>query len=132
VGVLCRNSDPTPDPPRTEFFWRLNPSLNKVKKIRFRDDGHMITSEQKLVVGIDRWDGRSNDALSLPLRSHCNLSGGTSGFRNSEKQRSGRGKSEVRAWKSKRHVSTIINGLLSSDIISKVLDYLWSNFILDS
>jgi hypothetical protein len=73
-----------------------------VKKIRFRDNGHMITSERKLVVGVDGRDDWSNDALSLPLGSHCNLSGGTSGFRNLEKQRSGRGKSEVRARKSKK------------------------------
>jgi hypothetical protein len=123
MGDLCRNSDPTPHPPRTEFFWRQNPSLNEVEKIRFRDNGHMITSEQKLAVGIDGRDDRSNDALPLPLGSRCNLSGGTSGLRNSEKQRSGRGKSEVRARKSKMHVGMSINGLLGSGITSKVLDH---------
>jgi hypothetical protein len=123
MGVLCRNSDPTPDPPRTEFFWRQNPSLNKVEKIRLRDNGHMITSEWKLAVGIDGRDDRSSDALSLPFGRHCNLSGGTSGLSNLEKQRSGRGKSEVRARKSKSHVGTSINGLLGSDITSKVTDH---------
>jgi hypothetical protein len=59
----------------------------------------MITTERKLVVGIDGRDDRSSDALSLSLGSHCNLSGETCGFRNLEKQRSGRGKSEVRAQK---------------------------------
>jgi hypothetical protein len=94
-----------------------------VKKIRFRDDGHMITSEGKLAVGVDGRDDWSNDALSLPFGSHCNLSGRTSGLKNSEKQRSGRGKSEVRAWKSKRHVGMSINGLLRSGITSKVPDH---------
>jgi hypothetical protein len=88
MGVLCWNSDPMVGPPRTEFLWRQNPSLNEVKKIRFRDNGHMIISERKLAVGIDGWDDRSNDALPLPLGSHCNLSGRTSGLRNSGKQRS--------------------------------------------
>jgi hypothetical protein len=120
MGVLPRDNDPTPDPSRTEFFWRQNPSLNKVKKIRFRDNGNMITSERKLDVGIDGRDDRSNDALPLLLGSHCNLSGGTSGLRNSEKQRSGRGKSEDRARKSKRLVDTSINGLIGLDITSKV------------
>jgi hypothetical protein len=69
-----------------------NPNLKKVEKIRFRDDRHMITSERKLDVGVDGRDGRSNNALPLPLGSHCNLLGGTSGLRNLEKQRSGRGK----------------------------------------
>jgi hypothetical protein len=76
------------DPPRTEFLWRQNPNLNKVEKIRFRDGRHMITSKQKLVVGIDGWDDRSNSALPLPLGSQCNLSDRTSRLRNSEKQRS--------------------------------------------
>ena len=83
----------------------------------------MVTSKRKLAVGIDGQNDRNNDALSLPLGSHRNLSGGTSGLRNSEKRRSGRGKSEVRAWKSKRHVSMSINGLLRSGITSKVPDH---------
>jgi hypothetical protein len=82
----------------------------------------MITSERKLAVGIDGRNDRSNYAMSLPLGGHRNLSGGTSGLRNSEKQRRGRGKSEVRARKSKRHVGMIINGLNKS-ITSKVLDH---------
>jgi hypothetical protein len=83
----------------------------------------MITSERKLAVGIDGRNDRSNDALSLPLGSHRNLSGGTSRLRNSKKRRSGRGKSEVRARKSKRHVGMSINGLLRSGIASKVPDH---------
>ena len=67
VSIFYRNSDPTTDPPRTEFLWQQNPSLNKVKKIRFRDDRHMITSERKLAVGVDGRDDRSNGALPLPL-----------------------------------------------------------------
>jgi hypothetical protein len=57
----------------------------------------MITSEWKLAVGIDGRNDRSNGALSLPLGSHRNLSGGMSGLKNSEKQRSCRAKREVRA-----------------------------------
>jgi hypothetical protein len=83
----------------------------------------MITNERKLAVGIDGRDDRSNDALSLPLGGPRNLSGGTSGLRNSEKQRSDRGKSEVRARKSKGHVGMSINGLLRSAITSKVPDH---------
>ena len=33
VGVLCRNSDTEPDPPRTEVFRRQKPSLHKMQKI---------------------------------------------------------------------------------------------------
>jgi hypothetical protein len=89
MGVLCQNSDPMIDPPRIEFLGWQNPSLNKVKKIRFRDNRQMVTSKQKLAVGIDGRDDHSSDALPLPLGSHCNLSGGTSGLKNLEEQRSG-------------------------------------------
>jgi hypothetical protein len=123
MGVLCQNSDPTIDPPRTEFLWRQNPSLNEVEKIKFKDNGRVITSKWKLAIEIDGRDDRSNDALPLSLGSHCNLSGRTSGLRNSRKQRSGWGKSEVRARKSKKHVGVSINGFLGSGIISKVPDH---------
>jgi hypothetical protein len=59
-----------------------------MKKIRLRDNRHMITSKWKLAVGIDERDDHSNDAMPLLLGSHCNLSGGMSRLRNSEKQRS--------------------------------------------
>jgi hypothetical protein len=32
VGIFCRNSDPTANPPRAELFWRKN-SINKVEEI---------------------------------------------------------------------------------------------------
>jgi hypothetical protein len=89
MGILCRNSDPVADPPRTKFLWWKNPNLLKVEKVRFEDNRLVITSKQKLAVGIDGRDDRSNDALPLPLGSHCNLSGGMSGLRISGKQRRG-------------------------------------------
>jgi hypothetical protein len=54
VGVFCRNSDPTADPPRTELLRRKNSNRNEMKKVRFRDNGHMVTCERQLTVGIDR------------------------------------------------------------------------------
>jgi hypothetical protein len=83
----------------------------------------VITNEWKLAVGIDGQNDRSNNVLSLPLGSHRNLSSGTNGLRNSEKRRSSRGKSEVRAWNSKRHIGMSIYGLLRSGITSKVPDH---------
>jgi hypothetical protein len=87
--VLYRNSDPAVDPPRTEFLWWQNPNLNKVEKVRFGDNRHVITSKRKLVVGVDGRDNRSNDVVPLPLGSHCNLLGGVSGLRILGKQRRG-------------------------------------------
>jgi hypothetical protein len=58
MGILCQNSDPAADSPRTEFLWRQNPNLNKVK-VGFRDNRHVITSKRKLAVGIDGRDDGS-------------------------------------------------------------------------
>jgi hypothetical protein len=88
MSVLCRNSDTAADPPRTELFWKLNPNLNKMEKVGFRDNRHVVTSEWKLTVGVDRRDDCSSGALHLPLGSHHDLSGGTSGLGISGKQRS--------------------------------------------
>jgi hypothetical protein len=33
VGVLCWNSHPALDSPRTQFFWRQNPTFHKMQKI---------------------------------------------------------------------------------------------------
>jgi hypothetical protein len=53
VGVFCRNSDPTADPPRTELLRRKNSDGYEMEKVRFRDNRHMVTCERQLTVGID-------------------------------------------------------------------------------
>jgi hypothetical protein len=88
MGVLCRNSDRAADSPSTELFSRQNPNLNKVEKVIFGDNRHVVTSKWKMVVGVDGRDDRSNDVLSLPLGSHRNLSGRMSGLTILGKQRS--------------------------------------------
>jgi hypothetical protein len=53
MSVLCWNSDPTADPLGTELLWRKNPDRYKMEKVRFRDNGHMVTCERQLTVGVD-------------------------------------------------------------------------------
>jgi hypothetical protein len=89
MSVLCRNSDIAVDPPRKELLWKQNPTLNKMEKVIFGDNRHVVTSKWKLVVGVDGRDDCSNGALPLPLVSHHYLLGGMSGLRISGKQRSG-------------------------------------------
>jgi hypothetical protein len=55
----------------------------------------MITSEWKLTVGIDERDERNDDALSLPLGSHRNLSGRTSGLKYSESREAAEEKEDL-------------------------------------
>jgi hypothetical protein len=89
MGILCRNGDAATNPPKVEIFWKQNPNVNKMKEVRFQNDGHMVTNEWHLAVGVNRRDERSNGALPLPLRRHHNLSGGTSRIEISGKLRSG-------------------------------------------
>jgi hypothetical protein len=51
MGILCRNSKPMANPPRTEFSWRKNPDRYEVEKFSFRNDGHVVTCERQLAVG---------------------------------------------------------------------------------
>jgi hypothetical protein len=53
VGVLCRNSDPTANPPREELLRRKNSDGNEMKKVGFGDNRHMVTCEGQLTVGIN-------------------------------------------------------------------------------
>jgi hypothetical protein len=53
VSVFCQNSDPTANPPRTEFLRRKNSDGYKVEKVRFRNNRHVVTCERQLAVGID-------------------------------------------------------------------------------
>jgi hypothetical protein len=80
MSVLYRNSDTAADPPRTELLRKQNLNLNEMKKVGFRDDKHVVTSEWKLAVGVDGRDDCSSSALPLPLGGHRDLSGGTSGL----------------------------------------------------
>jgi hypothetical protein len=56
VGVFCRNSDPTADPPRTELLRRKNSDGYEMEKVGFRDNRHVVTCEGQLTIGIDRRD----------------------------------------------------------------------------
>jgi hypothetical protein len=52
MGILYRNSKPMANPPRTEFSWRKNPDRYEVEKFSFRNDGHVVTCERQLAVGV--------------------------------------------------------------------------------
>jgi hypothetical protein len=53
VGILCRNSDPVANPPRTKLFRGKDPDGHKVEKVRLGDNRHMVTCERQLAVGVD-------------------------------------------------------------------------------
>jgi hypothetical protein len=87
--ILCQNGDAAANPPRAKLFWKQNPNVDKMKEVGFRNNGHVVTHERQLAVGVDRRDDCSKGALRLPLRRHRSLAGGTSRIKISGKQRSG-------------------------------------------
>jgi hypothetical protein len=87
MGILCRDSNPTANPPRTKLLRRKNSDIDKVEKIRLRNNRHMITCKRQLAVEIDRRNDRSSRILVLPLDRHRNLAGGLSESEIKGKQR---------------------------------------------
>ena len=79
VSVFCRNSDPTTDPPRTEFLWRKDSDGYEMEKVGFRDNRYVVTCERQLTVGIDRRNDCDGRTLGFPLGRHLNLAGERSG-----------------------------------------------------
>jgi hypothetical protein len=73
VGVLCRNSNPAADLPGTELLRRKNSDGYEMKKVGFRDNGHMVTCEGQLTVGIDGGNDCDGRTRSFPLGRHPNL-----------------------------------------------------------
>jgi hypothetical protein len=51
VGILCWDSDPVANPPRTELLWRKNPDGHEVEKVGFRNNRHVVTCKGQLAVG---------------------------------------------------------------------------------
>jgi hypothetical protein len=50
-----------------------NSDRNEMKKIRFRDNRHMVTCERQLTVGIDGGNDCDRRTRSFPLGRHLNL-----------------------------------------------------------
>jgi hypothetical protein len=59
MGILCRNSDPVANPPRTELPRGKNPDRHEVEEVRLGDNRHMVTCERQLAVGVDGGNHRS-------------------------------------------------------------------------
>ena len=88
VGVFCRNSDPTTDPPGAEFLRGKNSDGYKMEKVRFRNNRHVVTCERQLTVGIDRGNDCGKRTLGFPLGRHLNRAGEQSGGSIAREQRS--------------------------------------------
>jgi hypothetical protein len=53
MGILCRDSDPMTNPPRTKLPRRKNPDGHEVEEIRLGNNRRVVTCERQLAVGVD-------------------------------------------------------------------------------
>ena len=98
MGVLCWNSYPVANPPRTELLRRKNSDEHEMEKVRLKNNRHMVTCERQLTVGIDGGDDSNGRTGGFPLGRHLNLAGERSGSRIAKRQRRPRcRKAETRA-----------------------------------
>jgi hypothetical protein len=122
VGVFYRNIDPTTDPPRTELLRRKNSDRNKMKKVGFRDNRHMVTCERQLTVGIDGGNDCDGRTRSFPLGRHLNLASEQSRSNIAGEQRKpGCRKAETRAWNAEACDSAVHMGFSWKGATSKTL-----------
>jgi hypothetical protein len=120
VGVLRRDSDPTADPPRTKLLRRKNSDGDKMKKVRLRNNRHVITYERQLAVGIDGRNSRSRGILILPFGRHLNLAGKLSGSEITRKQRRSGSRKAGLGLRMQRHATAQYKwGFPGPDAISK-------------
>jgi hypothetical protein len=87
MGILSWNSKPMANLPRTEFPRRKNPDGYEVEKFRLRNDGHVVTCERQLVVGVDWRNHHSRRTRGLPLGRHLDSTSEQSGRRIAERIR---------------------------------------------
>ena len=120
VGVFCRNSDPTADPPRTELLQRKNSDGYEMEKVIFRDDRHVVTCEGQLTVGINRRNDCGRRTLGFPLGHHLNLAGEQSGGNIAREQRRPGCRKAKLGHRKQRHATVqYIWGFPGPDAISK-------------
>jgi hypothetical protein len=70
VRILRRDRSPMANPPRTKFPWRKNPDGHEMEEFSFRDNGHVVTCEGQLAVGINWRNHHSGRTRDFPLGSH--------------------------------------------------------------
>jgi hypothetical protein len=100
VGVLCWNSDPMTNSPRTELPRRKNSDGHEMEKIRLRNNRHVVTCERQLAVGVDGGMTATDEleafrlgAISILLASGAEaVSHGRKEGLDAEKQELGHGK----------------------------------------
>jgi hypothetical protein len=120
VGVLCWNSNPTANSPRTELLRRKNSDRHEMEKIRLRNNRHMVTCESNWLLGsmggitaTDELDAFHLGAIYILLAS------GTEAVSHGRKESLDAGKQELGHRKQRHATTQYIWGFPGPDIVSK-------------
>jgi hypothetical protein len=117
VGVLCWNSDPVANPPRTELLRRKNPDGYKMKEVGLGYNKHMVTCKRQLAVGITGGNDSDRRTRGFPLGRHLNRAGEQSGSRIANGQRGpGCRKARTRARNVETHNNAVHVGFFPGQI----------------
>jgi hypothetical protein len=121
VGILCWNSDPVTNPPRTELLRRKYPDGHEMEKVRLKNNRHMVTCKRQLAIGVDRRNHNSGRTRGLPLGHHLNSTGEQGGSQIAKGQRRSVGrKARTRARKAEAVEGAVHMGFFpGSDTVSK-------------
>jgi hypothetical protein len=87
MGILCRERDPMPNPPRAELPRGKDPDGYEVEKFGLGDDRHVVTCERQLAVGVDWRNHHGRRTRGLPLGRHLDSTGEQSRRRIAERIR---------------------------------------------
>jgi hypothetical protein len=115
MGILSWDSNPMANPPRTEFPRRKNPDRHEVENFGLRDDGHVVTCERQLAVGVEWRTHHGRQTRGLPLGRHLDSTGEQSGRRIAERIR----KQELGHRKQRRLKAQHLWDIPEPDTVSK-------------
>jgi hypothetical protein len=115
MGILSWDSNPMANPPRTEFPRRENLDGHEVEKFGLRNDGHVVTCERQLAVGVNWRNHHGRRTRGFPLGCHLDSTGEQSGRRIAERIR----KQELGHGKQRRLKAQHLWDIPEPDIVSK-------------
>jgi hypothetical protein len=108
MGILCRDSDPMTNPPRTKLPRGKDPDGHEVEKVRLEDNRHMVTCKRQLAVGVDGGIAAADELEAFLLGAISTLLANRAG---AELQRgSGGRKARTRARKAEAAKSAVHMG----------------------
>jgi hypothetical protein len=82
-----------------------------VQEVKLGDNKHVVASKWKLAIRIDLWNNWNINTLSLPIRSHHDLSSEAGGLKSSGNREATEEKARFRVWNSRGYITINMSSL---------------------